>query len=213
MNSLSKKANTTQQRSKIAAGGRVIGKAILATLAVGGILVVGAIAPNLFSAVGSFMKVRKKGWAQDENGANRSKQHKRLLDSFSKLRRKGLVKMEYRGKQLYISLTPEGRKKASRLNIDDLEVVRTKTWDRQWRILLFDIEEDRKTTREALRGKLKELGFYPMQKSVWLHAFPCEKELSILKEFFGINESMYVCFQVQTLPKALELKARSFFKI
>jgi CRISPR-associated endonuclease Cas2 len=95
--------------------------------------------------------------------------------------------MEYQGKQIYISLTKEGRKKAGKYNIDNLEIKKTKKWDGKWRILIFDIQEKHKMKREALRGKLKELGFYKLQKSTWICPYEFEREINILRNFFGFS--------------------------
>jgi len=80
-------------------------------------------------------------------------------------------------------------------------------------MLLFDIAEKRKVTREALRGKLKELGFYQLQKSVWLHAFPCEKEMALLRDFFGLEERECMCFEIKKLPEAVVREVKTFFQI
>lgn len=53
---------------------------------------------------------------------------------------------------------------------------------------MFDISEKRKIVREALRGKLKELGFHCFQKSIWIHPFDCSAEIELLREFFGLGE-------------------------
>jgi DNA-binding transcriptional regulator PaaX len=37
-------------------------------------------------------------------------------------------------------------------------------WDEKWRIVAFDIPEKFKTGRDALRRKLKEVGFHELQK-------------------------------------------------
>ena len=57
---------------------------------------------------------------------------------------------------------------------------------------MFDIKEKRKPYREALRGKLKELGFVLLQKSVWVHPFDCRNEVELLKSFFGLS-SREIC--------------------
>ncbi len=122
-----------------------------------------------------------------------------------------MVQTEYRGKQLYVSLTPEGKKIAKKYSIDSLEIKPLKQWKRTWYMILFDVEEKRKITREALRGKLKELGFFQAQKSFWLHAYPCEKEVHILRDFFGLKESQCVCCEVRKLPNEIEERAKAFF--
>jgi phenylacetic acid degradation operon negative regulatory protein len=62
-----------------------------------------------------------------------------------------------------------------------------KKWDGKWRILIFDISEPHKIKREALRGKLKEWKLYQLQKSVWISPYDLQKEISILRDFFGLN--------------------------
>ncbi len=91
--------------------------------------------------------------------------------------------MDYRGKQLYITLTPEGRKEVGKYQIDDLEIKKPLRWDKKWRILIFDIKEKNKIKREALRGKIKQLGLYPLQKSVWVCPYKFYKEMDMLRRF------------------------------
>ncbi|MBU4299399.1 hypothetical protein KJ636_05135 [Patescibacteria group bacterium] len=113
---------------------------------------------------------------------------KKVYDTFYKLKRKGLIKIEKKNHQIYISLTKEGKKRAGMFQIDSLEIKKPKKWDRKWRILIFDIAQLKKLYREAFRGKLKELGFYQLQKSVWVYPFNCEPEINLLKDFFGLSQ-------------------------
>jgi len=198
----------TRAKRKIIRGGKIVGKAILVTLAMGGILVAGAVAPNLFIAIQKILDARNT-FPTD----NQKKREKKVYDTFAYLRKRGLIKMENRGKQLYISLTPEGKRRAKKCQIDFLEIKQTKIWDGKWHIMLFDIQEKKRLSREALRGKLKQLGFYQMQKSVWLHAFPCEPEITILKNFFGLSDSECLCFEIGDLPTSLESKIRMYFGV
>ena len=55
-------------------------------------------------------------------------------------------------------------------------------------MLTFDIAHKRKILREALRGKLKQLGFRQFQKSIWIHPFDCRVEIALLKVFFGLTD-------------------------
>jgi len=96
--------------------------------------------------------------------------------------------MEKKNHQIYISLTEKGKKKAGWLQIDSLKIKRPKKWDGKWRLVIFDISQIKKLYREAFRGKLKELGFYPLQKSVWIYPFDCRAEIELLKEFFGLSD-------------------------
>ena len=113
---------------------------------------------------------------------------KKIYDTFYKLKKKGLIKIEKKNHQIYIFLTKEGKKRAGMFQIDSLKIKKPKKWDKKWRILIFDIAQLKKFYREALRGKLKDLGFYQLQKSVWVHSFDCRSEIDLLKDFFGLSQ-------------------------
>ncbi len=136
---------------------------------------------------------------------------RRLANIFYRLKKEGLIEIKKRGKQFYIGLTEEGKKKAGRFQIDALRIKRTKKWDRKWRLVIFDISELKKFLRELFRGKLKELGFYQLQKSVWVHAFDCEAEIELLKEFFGLSENELKLVVAEKISNDGVLK--DFFKI
>ncbi len=68
-----------------------------------------------------------------------------------------------------------------------------------WRIVLFDIPEDAKIKREVLRGKLKELGFTMIQRSVWVIPYPCEDDINMLKNFFGFTDKHYMLIETKKL--------------
>jgi len=114
---------------------------------------------------------------------------KKVYDTFYYLRKHGFLEITQKNHQIYISLTREGKKKAGLFQIDSLKIKRPKKWDGEWRIVIFDIAQLKKIYREALRGKLKELDFYPLQKSVWIYPFDCRAEIELLKDFFGLSEN------------------------
>jgi len=86
-----------------------------------------------------------------------------------------------------IVLTKEGQKKALRFKLDEMEIKKPAKWDGEWRIVIFDIPEKFKKAREALRMKLKELGFLELQKSVLVLPYECEDEINFIMEVFLIR--------------------------
>lgn len=123
-------------------------------------------------------------------GASQWKKYpkRKVSDTFYQLRKRGLLDWKEENGQIYISLTPEGKKKAGMFQLDILKIARPKRWDEKWRVFLFDIPDKKKPAREALRGKLRELGFVKVQESAWVHAFDCSAEFELLKDFFGLSE-------------------------
>lgn len=93
---------------------------------------------------------------------------------------KFIEKVEKDGK-IYIRITSEGKKTIQR----DFPMLslQNKKWDGKWRIVMFDVDEINKQTRNRLRSKLKELGFGMLQKSVFISPH------DILQDFIEFSES------------------------
>ncbi|RJQ32267.1 hypothetical protein C4572_01440 [Candidatus Parcubacteria bacterium] len=91
-----------------------------------------------------------------------------------------------------IVLTKEGEEKALLYKLNDMHVNIPEKWDGKWRMVTFDIPEKKKLAREALRIKLKKLGFREFQKSLFIFPYPCEDEINFIIEVFKIRR--YVKF-------------------
>jgi len=151
-------------------------KDVFKAMLISGVIYFAASSPyfvtNLVRALKNFDKYNKK----------------KVYDSFYNLRRSGFIKLQKRNGQMYISLTEKGRKAAGWLQIDELKIKQPRKWDKKWRIVVFDIAHLKKLHRDAFRGKLKELGFQPVQKSVWIYPYNCKDEIDLLRDFFGLTE-------------------------
>jgi len=136
---------------------------------------------------------------------------KKVSDTFSNLRKQGFLDIERKANQIYIRLTEEGRKRAGMFQINNLEIKKSKKWDKKWRIVIFDISQMKKIQREAFRGKLKELGFYCLQKSVWVHPFECRGEIELLRDFLDLSEDELRLIVAGELGN--DNKLREYFKL
>lgn len=112
-----------------------------------------------------------------------------------------------------VLLTKEGVNKAYKLRIDDLTLERPRRWSGRWWIVAFDIAEKRKAAREALREVLKRLEFHQLQKSFFVHPFPCNAEIELVREIFDIHENELMCFSVDSMPRHHELLLKKKFKL
>lgn len=156
-------------------------KAVLATAAIGGVLALFVLAPGLTRLVG-----RTKVSSGRKENANR---YRRLWKAFYAMKQKGIF--EYKGKdkngyQIY-QLTEKGVSDVRKFTLETLEIKSMIKWDGKWRLIIFDIPEKYKKARGALRDKLKGMNFFPLQKSAWIYPFPCEAEITFLKDVFNIN--------------------------
>ena len=153
-----------------------IAKDILKILLLSGVIYVAASSPYFWKQlIQNYKKLKKYP-------------PKKVRSAFYNLKKQGYLIFEYKNNQLYISLTKKGKEKAGWMQIDELNIKKPRKWDKKWRLVIFDISQLKKIYREAFRGKLKELGFFPLQKSVWIHPFECNAEIELLKNFFGLSD-------------------------
>ncbi len=165
-----------------------ISQLILKSVLLSGAIAVACTSPQFgYRAMPQLMKYL--AWKRRQNKTD----EKRFYNSFYRLQKRGLIRMEYHGKQLHISLTAEGERHIRDNRIDYMEIKKPWRWDGKWRVLIFDIKEKQRLKREALRGKLKELGLFKLQDSVWICPYQFQKEMKILRDFFGLDrEAMKV---------------------
>lgn len=102
-------------------------------------------------------------------------------------------------------LSNEGKKKALEFNIDELSIKKPKRWDSRWRIVCFDIPKEEKKLRETFRSSLRRLGFYQLQKSIFIHPYPCSDEIDFLIEVYDAREYVRQMVVVE-IDNALHLK-------
>jgi len=104
-----------------------------------------------------------------------------------------------------MKLTDKGKLKILKYHFEKMKIDQKEKWDEKWRIVIFDIPEKLKIGRNALRRKLRILGFYQFQKSTFIFPYECKDEIEFLIEFFGIRK--YVRYGVlESIDNDLHLK-------
>lgn len=104
-------------------------------------------------------------------------------------------------------LTDGGKKKYLQYNPDAIKISKPPKWDHLWRLVMFDIPEEKKKSRDALVVKLKGLGFYPIQKSVFIYPYECKNEVDFIIELFDLRPYVRF-FIVKETDVELALKDR-----
>lgn len=104
-----------------------------------------------------------------------------------------------------LTLTDKGKKKVLVFNPDTFKITKPKKWDKKWRLIVFDIPEKRRAVRDILRSHLRQLGFYELQKSVFVHPYPCKDIFDFLVEFYSIRNHVRF-ISAEDLDNSLHLK-------
>lgn len=107
-------------------------------------------------------------------------------------------------------LNDAGKKKALTYQANNMRIDCAGIWDRKWRVIIFDVPEDEREARDALRGHLESMGFFILQRSVFVHPFNCQDEIDFLIELHDIRK--YVRFMVAEYVDN-EAHLKKFFKL
>ena len=150
-------------------------QAMLAAVAIGGVVVVAATMPNAARLLKYFPGYKK--------GARFNYQAK---TSLGRLVARGLITFEEKDGKRYARITEAGGRMLEMEKAKEA-VTKKKRWDRRWRVVIFDIPERRKNVRARIRYFMREYGFVRLQDSVWVYPHDCEDLIALAKAHFRIG--------------------------
>lgn len=109
-----------------------------------------------------------------------------------------------------VKITSAGKQKILKYSLDEIKIEKPKNWDFKWRLVCYDIPKEYKTTRNTINFYLQKWHFYPLQKSVFLHAYPCEPQIEFLRELLGLGKYIRI-FSVAKIEN--DKQFRDFFEV
>jgi DNA-binding transcriptional regulator PaaX len=151
-----------------------VAKIILKALLVGGAVVLVLSSPRAAQIITNYLKGDRRKFTRAVGHLKESK----------------YVNAYYKGGEEVIEITEKGKKRSLQYDFEDMKIERRKKRDGIWRIVTFDISEKRKRGRDQFVAKLKELGFYPYQKSIFIFPFECKDEIDFMKEHLFLGDSI-----------------------
>lgn len=182
MGHLEKQAAKTARRKNLQ-------RIILGTVAATGLMSVALLAPNVLQIL------PKLGFI------DRKKRQKEFINqSRERLLKAGLLTYN---EQRLLRLTPKGEAKLRQFELVDFKLNTPKRWDKKWRILIFDVREERRPLREKIRRTLTTIGFSRLQDSVWVYPFDCEDLITLLKADFRVGKDL-----IYIIAESIENEAR-----
>src|SRR3989344_3792352 len=121
-------------------------------------------------ALGLTRSYRKQQWILKQVPKELEKIDRQVLNrAIRSLYESRLIKEKYHrdGTSTFI-LSKNGQRYALKFNLYEMKIQHPKTWDKKWRIIMFDIPERLKFVRESLRMHFRQLGTIELQKSVFI---------------------------------------------
>lgn len=166
-------------------------------LLLGGTLAAGLAAPNI-------IQVLDKPVTKGLDKLDARAQQRELQRTLSYMRQQGLIRGDY---EHGLALTDKGRRRLAKSEFANIAIDQPAVWDQHWRIVFYDIPEKHKQGRDALTAKLRQLGFYQLQRSVWVHPFPCRDVIETVTTTYKV--SRYVTYvETAYIDKQSKLRKR-----
>ncbi len=154
---------------------------ILATVGLAGVMTLAVLAPNAVQ----LLKYVIKDERQKQNRLYYIKSVARQMAD------KGLVVFtENQQGQKIIRLTKRGREELKRYQQSVVEIPKPKKWDGKFHLIIFDIKEWKRSSRDELRQWLLKLGFIRLQNSVWAYPYECREIIVLLKANFHLGREV-----------------------
>jgi phenylacetic acid degradation operon negative regulatory protein len=161
---------------------------ILLTIGLVGIFVVGVTVPNLLQLI-------PRGRHSKEA----------VRHAVRRLDKKGHILAIRQDKGWRISLSQRGREELLKYEHGLKKLKKIGTWDGKWRLLIFDIPEQKRHLRDKLRSLLNQLGFIQLQKSVWTYPWECQDVLHLIRVKYKLHQSA-IYLRTEYAENDLELR-------
>jgi DNA-binding transcriptional regulator PaaX len=130
-----------------------------------------------------------EGAIKELSGKNKRKEWNKINQTLRYLKKKRQVQIITRDiNSVGLKITDEGRKIADFVDVTNLKLRKNSIWDGKWRIVIFDVPNDKSKNRLAFIRELKDLGFIMVQRSVWAYPYECRKEVEIIRNYFEIGK-------------------------
>ncbi|OGE84430.1 MAG: hypothetical protein A2846_02600 [Candidatus Doudnabacteria bacterium RIFCSPHIGHO2_01_FULL_49_9] len=186
---------------------KTVGAIALAITAVAGVLAVSAVAPNIFVALDKIFGKKQYGSRKD----TLDKRQAQLAKSFYYMRRQGYINIEKKGGFLIVHPTEKGLKRVAELNFDNLLISRPKSWSGTWWVIMADIPSKFRIAADMFQMKLKQMGCYPLQRSVWIHPFDPRGEVEAVAAYYRVSPFVTL-MEVKRLEESDKEMLEKFFQ-
>lgn len=177
--------------------GKLTTKDVLKILAVGGIVVASLAVPNLPIAAGAIYKQ----W--------RSFNRRNLGRTIKRLEKQQMISLREIDGRTKIEITEKGKRRLLEYDFENIEIKKKKR-DGKWRLIIFDIPEDKKSNRDVFGKKLLQMDFVRLQDSVFVSPYPCQKEIDFLCHFLGISDFVTLAV-VDKIERGEKLLFKEYF--
>jgi len=172
--------NRDKQLETIKIFGLGAGKVLLGLAAVGGVLIIAAMAPNVMVVFNQLGK--KIGYfSKKELDVYKSSYQKHSYFNFKREKDNYKIELTEKGKNIFL------KSFAKNIRIKDVG-----KWDGRWWLVTFDIPRKHNASRDLFREKLKMIGMHQLQDSVFVSRYDCKDEVVFWASLYNISDFVHI---------------------
>ena len=184
---------------------------LLALGIIAGAVTLTVLAPNAFQMLDKLPWSKKVFGPVKPRRKRLKKQEEKISKALYYLKSKKYIELIPKGSDFLLKVTRKGRVLEKRLNLADLRIDHSKRWNGEWWVVIADIPTSHKSRADAFRAKLKELGFYPLQRTVWVFPFDPRDEIEFLSTHLYIGRFV-TTMRVSEFDPADDFVLKKFFR-
>ncbi len=181
---------------------KTAGEVVLSILFAAGTLALAVMAPNAIQLLKYLPGIKRKKTYDSETEFVRMVYY---------LKSRGYIKLQQDGSDFKVKITQKGRKKVIKLNLQNLKIPKSKHWDGKWWLAIADVPVEEKYQADKLRKKLKRLGFYPLQKTVWVFPYDPRDQVDFVSAYYKLDRYLTM-LRVDHIDPIDEQDLIKFFK-
>jgi DNA-binding transcriptional regulator PaaX len=153
---------------------------ILKTVQLAGLITLAAVAPGVLAALNKIQKQQR-----------RYQQRYYINRAIKEMIKAGLVAYQKNSRGVTcLRLTEKGKIQLKEYAMENMKIKKPWRWDKKYRVIIFDIKEFKRGTRDKLRKWLGHLGFVRLQNSVWVYPYDCRQVIVLLKSHFRMGREV-----------------------
>ncbi|MEK7537032.1 MAG: hypothetical protein AAB584_01115 [Patescibacteria group bacterium] len=123
------------------------------------------------------------------NRYKKIKEKRKIYNAIAYLKQKKFLDIAEKQNGIIVKITTKGYEVIEFYeSLEKMKIKRPKSWDRKFRLVIFDIPAKKQGARAVFIQKLKEMGFYMFQESIWVHPYDCISEIATLRKLFEIEQ-------------------------
>lgn len=132
-----------------------------------------------------------------QNGRSNTSEWKEFNENYLKrtikdLQKKRIIEIHEDNGLSEVKLTEAGKIRILKFGLQNLTIMKPAKWDGRFRMVFYDVYSTKSAIRDKFRHALLNSGFYKLQESVYIHAYPCEREIEFLRNYLGISDEVRI---------------------